>query len=134
MDKDNQRYVCYALSRDGIRWSRPNLGLVRYHESTHNNLVQLDNGGPIPGSTSLVLYEPDEPRPERRFKMIREISPTQIHAAFSSDGLRWTEFAGNPVIRGAGSSRAVSSSSTAATTSTATGDPTRIRSRAPGSA
>jgi hypothetical protein len=102
MDQDNHRYVCSALSRDGIRWTRPDVGLVQYHGSTHNNLVRLDDGGPVPGSTSLVLYEPDDPRPERRFKMIREISPTQIHAAFSADGLRWTEFKGNPVIRGSG--------------------------------
>ncbi|PYV07565.1 MAG: hypothetical protein DMG07_28285 [Acidobacteria bacterium] len=102
MDKDGNRYVCYAVSKDGVRWDRPALGLVQYNGSTSNNLVRLDDGKPVPGAVCLVLHEPEDPRPERRFKMVREVSPSQILAAFSSDGLRWTEFAGNPIIRGSG--------------------------------
>ena len=102
MDKEGHRYVCYAVSKDGIAWERPKLGLVSYQGGTQNNLVGLDGGAPVPGAVCLVLYEPGDPRPERRFKMVREVSPTAIQAAFSADGLRWTEFAGNPIIRGSG--------------------------------
>ena len=31
MDKDGNRYVCYAVSKDGVRWDRPALGLVQYN-------------------------------------------------------------------------------------------------------
>jgi hypothetical protein len=102
MDKEDRRYVCYAVSRDGIAWERPKLGLVSYNGGTQNNLVRLGDGSPVPGGSAFVLYEPEDPRPERRFKMVREVNPTQIQGAWSSDGLRWTDCPGNPIIRGSG--------------------------------
>ena len=32
-------YACYAESRDGIRWTKPDLGLVEFQGSTRNNIV-----------------------------------------------------------------------------------------------
>ena len=36
--------LCYAVSRDGVHWEKPALGLVEYNGSTQNNLVALRNG------------------------------------------------------------------------------------------
>ena len=44
-DKDNRRLVCYAVSRDGVEWKKPNLGLVEYNGSRDNNLVLSDAKG-----------------------------------------------------------------------------------------
>lgn len=38
-----ESYTCYAESRDGIRWTRPSLGLVEFQGSRENNLI-LDTG------------------------------------------------------------------------------------------
>ncbi len=32
-------FICYAESRDGIHWTRPNLGLVEFNGSTDNNII-----------------------------------------------------------------------------------------------
>jgi hypothetical protein len=59
--------VAYAESDDGVHWSKPNLGLVESGGSRKNNLVRLD---PRLGVINLkVLHEPDDPDPDRRYKM-----------------------------------------------------------------
>ncbi len=51
--------ICYATSTDGVEWVKPDLGLVEFNGSKHNNIVQID--APKLWSTCAVLYEPDEP-------------------------------------------------------------------------
>ena len=96
--------LCYATSSDGVHWEKPDLGLVEFNGSKHNNIVDF----PIEGfwAAQGIVYEPDEPDPNRRFKMAYEVirSGTQrsrrtllFHVAFSPDGLRWTTSAKNPV-------------------------------------
>ncbi len=59
--------VAYAESDDGIHWTKPDLGLVDSGGSRKNNLVKLD---PPLGIINLkVLHEPDDPDPDRRYKM-----------------------------------------------------------------
>ncbi|MCC6485453.1 MAG: hypothetical protein IT209_11455 [Armatimonadetes bacterium] len=90
--------VCLALSTDGYNWRRPSLGLVEYNGSKDNNLIQL-LGVEHHVTACVILHEPDDPDPSRRFKMAFESTKYQAHlaVAFSEDGLRWTEFEGNPV-------------------------------------
>lgn len=86
---DARRQVCYAVSKDGIVWKKPKLGLAEYRGSKQNNLVGLDDGQPVPGMIVLVLHDADDPDPSRRFKMIREVNPAKILAAVSADGVNW---------------------------------------------
>ena len=59
--------VAYAESKDGIKWTKPNLGLVEYRGNKKNNLVSLQ---PRLGVINLkVLYEPNEKNPDLRYKM-----------------------------------------------------------------
>ncbi|PYV16725.1 MAG: hypothetical protein DMG07_07230, partial [Acidobacteria bacterium] len=117
------RHIGYAVSRDGLHWKKPKLGIIDYLGSRENNLVVLDGqaasvidlkrskvpgakrryrmymesfGGPPPGATNFrwfgsddglhweeegrvseqelpielahVIYDPDDPHPERRWK------------------------------------------------------------------
>src|SRR5262249_53109552 len=34
--------ICYATSKDGATWVKPNLGLVEFNGSKENNIVELD--------------------------------------------------------------------------------------------
>ena len=90
--------LCYAVSRDGVHWEKPALGLVEYNGSTQNNLVGLRNGACDLLSVP-VLYDPDDPDPQRRYKVAFECREYEklLSVAFSPDGLRWTESAHNPV-------------------------------------
>lgn len=94
--------VCYATSTDGIHWEKPNLGLVEYGGNVQNNLVKLDPTG-SEVSQSVVIYDPEDPNPDRRFKMLYEnyggIPNGQNSVAFSRDGLTWTNSPKNPVIK-----------------------------------
>ena len=94
--------IGYATSADGVFWERPNLGLVEYDGSRVNNLVLLD------AAYANVIEDAREEDPERRYKSLffeaRDPAGTPnmgdgVSVAFSPDGVRWTKYAGNPVIR-----------------------------------
>ena len=96
-DEPWHQRVCLARSKDGRAWSKPDLGLVEYHGSTHNNLV--DMGEDMHVQACVIFYEPDDPVPAKRFKMAfqpRKHS-ARVCAAYSADGLTWRESPNNPV-------------------------------------
>jgi hypothetical protein len=84
----------YAESKDGIHWTKPNLGLVDHHGSKANNLVPID-----PPELSFlnlkVLHEPEDPDPSRRYKMTTHVFYTKgrrlgtLVPFFSPDGIHW---------------------------------------------
>lgn len=86
--------LCYATSDDAINWVKPRLGLVDFNGSKDNNIVLLPEPSPV--VSAALLYEPEDPRPERRFKMVYEAirggPRPEPCVAFSPDGLRWTTF------------------------------------------
>lgn len=90
--------VCFATSRDGFSWRKPDLGLVAYNGSRKNNLVDL-NQGRHHVQSCVVYYDPDDPDPGRVYKMLFQSRKyeSSFAAAFSADGLRWRESPRNPV-------------------------------------
>jgi len=88
--------AAYAESDDGIHWEKPNLGLVEYRGSTNNNLVRIDPPD-VTGLTLVLLHEPEDPDPSRRYKMMHQIRWAEAPAfgwttsvpLFSSDGFEW---------------------------------------------
>ncbi|QDT81138.1 hypothetical protein Mal35_46160 [Gimesia maris] len=95
--------VAYAESRDGVHWTKPDLGLVEYAGNRKNNLVQVE---PHMGILNVkVLYEPDDPDPSRRYKMgahvwfpKNKVRLGTLATYASADGLRWkTLHAAKPV-------------------------------------
>lgn len=84
--KDRQVGLAYARSNDGIHWEKPNLNLVEFEGSKQNNLIMRDVAG------TGVLYEPNEPDPNKRFKLItRKEKNKKMAVAFSSDGVHFSE-------------------------------------------
>ena len=86
--------VAYAESDDGVRWKKPKLGLVESGGSRDNNLVRLE---PRLGTVNLkVLHDPEDPDPERRYKMGAHVWFPKNDARLgtfapyaSRDGLSW---------------------------------------------
>lgn len=92
--------LCYATSKDGVNWEKPNLGLVEFNGSKANNIVDFPE--PLLWSTAAVLHDPEDPDPARRFKIAyeggsREDPANVFRVAFSPDGLHWTPSRKNPV-------------------------------------
>ena len=83
--------VCYAVSKDGLRWEKPNLGIVEFDGSTANNIVMRHVHG------SGVFRDPRDPDPERRYKAF-----LQKGIATSPDGLHWTGLIPCPEIEAQG--------------------------------
>jgi len=75
--------ICYAVSHDGIRWEKPNLGIIEFDGSTDNNLVWR---GPHGTGIFKDLRDPD---PKRRYKAF--FKGRMISVGFSADGLHWSE-------------------------------------------
>ena len=66
------RPMCYAESKDGVNWTKPELGLVEFNGNKKNNICLIE--GPVHSMTRVddflsVLYEPDDPDPSRRYKV-----------------------------------------------------------------
>ncbi len=75
--------ICYAVSKDGIHWEKPELGLVEFNGSTRNNILWR---GPHGAGVFKDLRDPD---PARRYKML--FKGNRISVAFSADGIHWGE-------------------------------------------
>lgn len=90
---DENYYLCYATSKDGINWVKPKLGLIDYKGSKQNNICKFGGG--------TLVYDPLDKDPAKRFKMMtfdgsKEKFGYGVH--FSPDGLNWTAYANNPVL------------------------------------
>ncbi len=65
------RPMCYAESEDGIRWTKPELGLYEFNGSRRNNICLIE-GEPYSltrvNDFLSVLHDPQDPDPSRRYK------------------------------------------------------------------
>ena len=94
----------YATSQDGINWDKPNLGLVeREGIPEENNLIFWRSKE---DHMPQVIHTPWEPDPQKRYKLINydygrtppDHMTSGFWAAYSPDGIRWTEVEKNPVL------------------------------------
>jgi hypothetical protein len=92
---------CCAESTDGIRWTKPDLGLFAYKGSTDNNIL-FRMTGPEGAHSRVhgtgVFKDPGAP-PEARYKAVSQglfpalgTPPHRIAGMHSPDGLHWTRY------------------------------------------
>jgi len=87
--ESDQTLLCYAYSRDGLTWYKPQLNLIEYHGSKANNIVFR---GQKHFDTATVMLDPFNPMREQRFKMMLYDSAQNSFVTFaSSDGLTWQQ-------------------------------------------
>ncbi|MGH7577979.1 MAG: hypothetical protein ACREM1_23015 [Longimicrobiales bacterium] len=81
--------TAYAVSRDGVHWTKPELGQVEWDGSRRNNLIRWgENWMRRPN----VVKDPHDPDPVRRYKMIYSDfieGRTALVKAYSIDGIHW---------------------------------------------
>lgn len=87
-------YACYAESKDGIHWTKPDLGIVEYDGNTHNNIVWTREN-----ADNFVVYKDANPncRPGEEYKATAS-GPGGLWAYKSSDGLHWSPLKDGPII------------------------------------
>jgi len=85
-----EQLICALVSDDGLRWSRPSLGLVEWAGSTGNNITNCPRGGLV------IIQDPHTTDESRRWWRI-DNKPTGTDAAgapqwrafHSADGYDW---------------------------------------------
>ena len=75
-------HKCYAVSHDGVRWERPELGLVEFRGSRRNNII------PFIGPVCVPAIDPLGP-PCRKFMAISRLG-LKMYLSVSPDGIHWT--------------------------------------------
>jgi hypothetical protein len=94
--------LCYAESDDGVVWRKPDLGLVEFDGSKHNNLVRREGAHGVG-----VFLDHRELDPARRHKMFfNMILPDGEHGpmgvCFSRDGIHWSAPLSCPEVQARG--------------------------------
>ena len=116
------RPMCYAESKDGVHWTKPELGLVEFNGNKKNNICLIE--GAVQSMTLVndflsVLYEPQDPDPSRRYKVayiahmpyddinggmshvgVKESRVGATICATSADGLSWKVVGDRPANAG----------------------------------
>lgn len=100
--QDLEMGICYATSRDGLVWEKPELGLVEYNGSKRNNLVMRNQNGMGEPHGAGILKDVRETDPARRYKMFCNRPGKSMQIAYSADGLRWQDPISLPEIEAAG--------------------------------
>ena len=74
--------MCYATSKDGLKWTKPQLGIIDFNGNKKNNIVLEYTHGVA------VIKDLQETDPKKRYKAIHpERSKSMVW--FSADGIRW---------------------------------------------
>jgi hypothetical protein len=96
-DGSNREVTCYAQSRDGLTWTKPELGLFEVGGSRANNVV-LAGKAPFSHNFCPML----DPRPgvpaDQRYKALAGTGGSGLAAFASADGLRWRKLREQPVL------------------------------------
>ena len=88
--------VCYAESKDGIHWTKPELGLVEFNGSKANNIIWDGIG-----SLAFSPFKDANPNcpPEAKYKALGLGGGKHgLYAFRSADGIHWSLMSQEPVI------------------------------------
>ena len=89
--------ICYAESNDGVRWTRPELGLVESNGAKKNNIIL-----PAHGIIAFVPFKDENPdcKPDEQYKaMVARSTPARgLYGYASPDGIHWRAMRDKPLI------------------------------------
>lgn len=96
-DGSPDEVTCYAESKDGIRWTKPDLGLIEVHGSRHNNVILDRTYQPAPHNFAPFLDTKPGVPPSERYKALGGLfdnpgAASTSHgllAFVSPDGIHW---------------------------------------------
>lgn len=96
-DGTSGEVTCVAESNDGLRWTKPQLGLFEVRGTKANNVVLADDPPFSHNFSPFLDARPDCP-PDQRYKALAGISTSGLVAFVSADGLRWRKLRATAVI------------------------------------
>ncbi len=81
-DKENKPFVGLAVSKDGLNFTKPSLGVFEYNGSTDNNLLSIRGGD---GNVFIDQNAPDS----ERYKYVVHFYGKGLFLFVSHDGIHW---------------------------------------------
>ena len=96
-DGDVGEVTCYAESRDGLTWTKPDVGLFTVQGIADNNII-LANAAPVTHNFSPMLDASPNVRSEHRFKALGGTMKSGLIAWGSADGIHWQKLQDDAVI------------------------------------
>jgi hypothetical protein len=96
-DGSSMETTCYAESRDGVHWTRPELGLYEVAGTWNNNVILAD-AAPVTHNFSPFLDTREGIDPAQRYKALGGTKSSGLIAYVSDDGIHWQKFRNEPVI------------------------------------
>lgn len=96
-DGSNEETTCYAVSPDGIHWTKPNISQYKIKGSKENNVV-LGNSAPFSHNFSPFLDTNPDVKPNEKFKALAGTKKTGLHGFTSADGIHWQIIQKEPVF------------------------------------
>ncbi len=87
-DGNSNEVTCYAQSKDGIHWEKPDLKIYRINGSLDNNVV-LSNATPATHNFCPFLDTNPNALPEERYKALGGTHKSGLISYVSADGIHW---------------------------------------------
>jgi hypothetical protein len=91
--RDDDGRLCYAESPDGLHWTKPDLGLVEYQGTKHNNI--LLSGPQVGGFALSYIFIDEGSNAGEKYKMVWQRFNDKeqawgVYGGTSADGVHWT--------------------------------------------
>ena len=97
-DGSSKETTCYAESKDGIHWIKPELGLFEVFGTKQNNAI-LANAAPVTHNFSPFLDERKGVKPEQKYKALGGTQKSGLIAFVSPDGIHWKKLRDEAVFK-----------------------------------
>lgn len=96
-DGNDAEVTCYAESKDGTHWTKPDLGINTVDGSKSNNTI-LASEPPVTHNFSPFLDKNPKVKPAERFKALGGTKKSGLVAYASADGIHWKKMATESVF------------------------------------
>jgi len=96
-DGNNSEVTCYAESKDGINWVKPNLKLFVIDGTLDNNVI-MANAAPLSHNFSPFLDANPDANPNQKYKALAGVRESGLIAFTSPDGIHWEKLQEKPVF------------------------------------
>jgi len=90
--------TCYAVSKDGINWIKPDLGIHAYNGSYNNNIVILNDTIASHNFSPFIDTNPNK-KIGYKFKAVAGEGEEYLNAYVSDDGLHWKKLREEPIYK-----------------------------------
>jgi hypothetical protein len=96
-DGNDGEVTCYAESKDGKTWQKPNLNLYEVKGTRANNVI-LANAAPYCHNFSPLLDTKPGVPASQKYKALAGVHKSGLLAFVSADGIRWKRLREEPVL------------------------------------